>query len=135
MNRSELLSRILTTGSENITHATRVVSDSLGHTVDCAELWWNVAILTVDLDDEQWLTSVGNLHVVSFQEVLSDAHLLAILSLKTHGDGILVEIDINDDVGPLVPVLTDDSLVLELVQNARLLVLDIWGTHDLVDPL
>jgi hypothetical protein len=104
----ELLLRILATRCKHVTHASRVFSDTLRDTIDCAELRWDVALLAVDLHDEEGLLQVSDFHVIGLVEVLSDGHLLAIVCVEAHGDRGLLEVDIFNDVGLLVAVCADD---------------------------
>lgn len=75
LNGFKLLRGILSAGRKDVPHLERIVSDSLRHTVDGAELSWQVALLSVDLDHEQGLVWVSHLHLVGLEEILSDAHL------------------------------------------------------------
>lgn len=76
-----------------------------------------MAVLTIDFDDEKRLLEVSHLQVVVLGEVLSDAQLLAIMSLESHGHWSFSEVNILDEVGLLVAVSADHSLELELVEN------------------
>lgn len=135
LNSLELLSWVLATTCKDITHATRVFSDSLRYTVNGAKLWRNVAVLAVDLDNEERLLHVSHLHVISLHEVLCNTHLLAVKSLKAHVDRILVEVDVLNEVGLLMAIGTNHSLELELMLDATLLVTDLWSFQDFMDPL
>jgi hypothetical protein len=133
LNGFEFLLWVLSAGGQNVTHATRVFSDSLGNTIDCAELWWDVALLTIDLHDEKWLLGVSYLQVVSLKEVLSNTHLLSIMSLEQHSNWSLLKINVLNKVGLLEPIGTDNSLELELINDSSLLILNVWRFHDLVN--
>lgn len=127
--------RILAARGENVTHATRIFSDRLRDTVNSAELWWNMAVFSIDLDDEKWLFQVGYLHVIGLMEVLGDTHFLSIMSVKAHGDWSLLEVNVIHDVGFLVAVCANDSFELELVLDSADLILDLRALHDLVNAL
>lgn len=131
----ELLSRVLAARGKHLAHAAWILTNGLGDTIDGAEFRWDVAVLSVDLDNEERLLHVGDLQLVVLQEVLSNAHLLAIVSLKPSVDRVLVKVDIFDKVGLLVAVSADDSLVLELAHDLHGLVPTVRNLEDLVDSL
>ena len=55
LNRFEFLLGVFATRGKHISHLSWVLSNGLGHTVNCAELRRDVAVSAIDLDDEQWL--------------------------------------------------------------------------------
>jgi len=134
LNRLELLLGVFATRGKHISHLSRVLSNGLGHTINCAELRRDVAVTPIDLNDEKWLLQVSYLQIVVLREVLRNAKLLAVMRLEPHSHRGLIEVNILHEVGLLVPVSANHSLELKLVQNLRLLVANIWGVHDLVYP-
>lgn len=128
----ELLHRVLSCGSKDISHAPRILSDGLRDTIDVAELGRDMALSAIDLHNEERLLRVSDLEVVVLQEVLSNAHLLAVGGLEPGSDRSLLEVDVLNEVGLLVAVVADDSLALELEADATFLVADIWLGLDLV---
>ena len=135
MDSLELLGWVLPAASEDVSHPARILSDGLRHSVNSAKLRRNVAIFAVDLDDEKGLLHIRYLHVIGLHEVLSNAHLLAIMSLEAHVDRVLLEVDILHEVGLLVAVGTNHSLELELVQDLANFVAHLGVLHDFIDPL
>lgn len=131
----ELLGGVFSAACKHISHSPGVLSDALRHSINGAKFWRYVTRLAVNLDNEERLLGISDLHVIAFEEVLSDAKLLTVMSLKPHGDGTLLEVDIFHEVGFLVAVGTDDNLVLELVKDASTLIADVRGVVDLVDAL
>lgn len=98
LNGFEFLRRVLAAALENVSHLEGILSDGLRHTINRAELRWEMALLAIDLYEEEWLTLVRDLHLVSLKEVLSNAHLITRGVFEVLGDGGLVEYDIHDDV-------------------------------------
>jgi hypothetical protein len=66
----------------------------LGDSIDGAELWRNVALFAIDLDDEERLLHVSDFQRVGLQEVLSDGHLLAIMGFEALGDWGKFKVDV-----------------------------------------
>lgn len=131
----ELLGRVLSAACKHISHSPGVLSDALRHSVNGAKFWRNVTRLAVNLNNEERLLGISDHHVIAVEEVLSDAKFLAVMSLKPHGDGCLLEVDVFNEVSFLMAVGADDNLVLELVKDTSRLVLDVGGVVDLVDAL
>lgn len=125
LNCLELLLRVLAARGEDVAHLAGVLTDRLGDAVDRAELRRDVAVLAIDLNDEERLLQVGHSQIVVLREVLSDTHLLAVVGLEAHGHWRLVEIDVLHEIGLLVAISPDHSLELELVKNLRLFVTDV----------
>ena len=61
----KLLLRILAARCKHITHTTGIFTDSFRDTIDGAKLRRNVALLSVNFDDEKGLLQVGDLQVVT----------------------------------------------------------------------
>jgi hypothetical protein len=131
----ELLGRVLSAACKHISHSPGVLSDALRHSVNGAKFWRNVTRLAVNLNNKERLLGISDHHVIAVEEVLSDAKFLAVMSLKPHGDGCLLEVDVFNEVSFLMAVGADDNLVLELVKDTSRLVLDVGGVVDLVDAL
>jgi hypothetical protein len=94
-----------------------------------------VAVSSVDLDNEERLAHVCDLQVIGLQEVLGDAHLLAVLRVKAEGDGVLDELNVLNEVAAFVAIGTDHRFELELVADASLFVSELGCLLNLVDPL
>lgn len=135
LNSLELLLRILSAGSKDISHLARIFSDGLWYSIDSAKFWRNMTVLSVDFDDEERLLKVSHLQVVVLGEVLCNTKLLAIMSLESHCHWSFVEVNILDEVGLFMTVSADHSLKLELMENLRLLITDVRRIHDLVNSL
>ena len=111
----ELLLGVFAARCKNLSHFAWILSDGLGDSIDGAKLRWDMAVLTIDLNDEERLLQVSDFEVVVLREVLSDAQLLAIMSLKSHGHWSLVEVYTLNEVSLLVAISSDNSLELELM--------------------
>jgi hypothetical protein len=132
----ELFLWILATALEDISHATRIITNSLGNTIDSTELWRNVAIFAVDLDDKERLLSVCDLKIIGLQEIFGNAHLLSIMSFKSHCHRILLEVDISHNISALLAISANDSLVMEFIFDASLNSISVSKlTLDLMNPL
>ena len=125
LDRLELLLRILAARGEHVSHLAGVLSDGLRDAVDRAELRRDVAVLAIDLDDEERLLQVGHTQIVVLSEVLSDTQLLPVVGLEPHSDWGLSEVNVLHEVGLLVAVGAYHSLELELVKNLRLFISDV----------
>ena len=94
-----------------------------------------MALLPIDLNDEQGLLQISDLHRVGLQEVLGDGHLLAIVGVEALRHGCAFEVNVLNDVGFLQAIGADDGLVLEFVQDLADLIFHFWGFIDLLDTL
>ena len=81
-----------------------------------------MTLLAINLDHKERLSGVCYLEIIGLEEVLSDAHLLAILGREPHHDWVLGEIDVLNEVSLLEAVSCDHSLELELVKDPAFLV-------------
>lgn len=131
----ELLLRVLPARSEYISHLSRVLSNCLRDSVNGAELRWDMAVLAIDLNNEEWLLQVCDFQIVVLGEVLGNTELVAVMSLKSHSHWSFSEIDILNEVGLLMTVGTNHGFKLELVKNLGLFVSDIIRVHDFMDSL
>ena len=92
-----------------------------------------MAKLAINLDYEERLLHVSAFQLVVFEEVFGNTHLLAVMSLEPHGDWGLSEINLLNNVGLLVAIGSDDSFVLEFLDDAALLISDVLRRHDLIN--
>ena len=130
----DLVLRIDPGSGESVTHAWRL-ADAIRDTIKEAQLRWEVVLLVRDLDLEERLTKISELSVIDLLEILSNFSLL-VIETECRVDGVLLEVNVIDNVGPLVSPVSDDTLVdklkfdylLELVLAVRLLL-------DLIDSL
>lgn len=131
----ELLLGVFAARCKNLSHFAWILSDGLGDSIDGAKLRWDMAVLTIDLNDEERLLQVSDFEVVVLREVLSDAQLVAVVSLEAHSDWGLGEIYILDEVSFLMAIGTNDGLELEFMEYLCLLITNIVGVVDLMDSL
>jgi len=86
-------------------------------------------LTTLGVNDEHWLTLVGDLHVIGLVEVLSDTNLLAILKIEKGVARTKVKLDVGDDVISLCAIIGNHTLSCEVfpygVLEARKALLDI----------
>ena len=91
--------------SEAIAHA-RASSDLFRHTIDAAELGWQVNQAISVLHHNEWLMQISDLLLVHILKVLSDADLLPIV-VKHLFHGVGGEVYILDDIGTHVTPVSD----------------------------
>lgn len=105
-----------------------------------------IAILVSD--HEEWLPGISDVHLIGFGEVISDADLLATV-LKSHFNWVRTEIDISNNIGPLVTPVSNDGVTGEggldrglpivLVREVLLHILHLrearFVAHELVDAI
>jgi len=94
-----------------------------------------VALFAIDPNNEERLLHVSYLEVVGLEEVLGNAHLLAIMRLEAEGNWVLLELDGDNLVGLLVAIAPNDCLIDKLITDAGFLILELRGAVDLMDAL
>ena len=130
----DLVLRIDPGSGESVTHAWRL-ADAIRDTIKEAQLRWEVVLLVRDLDLEERLTKISELSVIDLLEILSNFSLL-VIEHECLVDGVLLKVNVIDDVGPLVSPVSDDTLVDELKFDYLLkLVLAVRLLLDLIDSL
>lgn len=98
--------------SKSVSHAWSL-SDTVRHTIDQAELSWQVVTLLCDLHKEHGLLDLSDSLVVALLKVLSHRNDISLV-LKGHSHRVYIEHNISDEVGSLVAPVCDDRLVTEL---------------------
>lgn len=129
----QLLLWILPAGAQHIPHLEWITPNTVRHSINCAKLCGEVALLAPDLHEEEGLVLVGDLHAVSLEEVVCYRDLCTISVFKVLGYGILIKDNIRNNVCFLVTPVSNDTMMFEFSDDLVLWTLDL--ITDLINSL
>ena len=118
LNCIEFLVGSLSPWWEEIPHEASIFSNVLWDSINKAELRWQEGIVTINLNQEQGLVCIPEIHLVSSLEIVLNTYLWTILVKEKCGRWFLFEKYISHNVSLPMTVVGNHWLVLELIENS-----------------